>query len=491
MTPRSLTGLSRDLRSGRISSRELLVHYLSRVETYNPRLGAITQLRTEAAHADASAIDAARQKGEPLGPLAGIPCTIKETFHVAGMRTTAGAKHLVNNHVEVDAPAVSRLRSAGAVIFGKSNVPAMTADWQTYNEIFGTTVNPWNPAKTAGGSSGGSAAAVATDLTAFDLGSDLCGCLRIPAHFCGVFAHRPSYGLTSVRGHVPGDPAGRIEPDLSVAGPLARNAADLRLLMRVLTDPWVELPRMPDFSDRDPAGANGATQQLRILAWLETPAHRIDSELREHFGGALSRFEALPGVRIDYGSPAEFSMDEIIDLCIRLTGRLMSTATSVIGRTLCALTALGLKVAGPPSSASGNIADYAWAIARGEAASTALDARRQDCANRVQAFFERYDLILTPVAPVSAFPHDTSPINRRRLFVDGQRIPYNELLVWNALPTVIGLPATIIPLGLGTSGSVIGLQVIAPRFYDDFALDFAERVESCLAPQPFPLEYAA
>ncbi|SFU15448.1 amidase [Pseudovibrio denitrificans] len=477
MTSSNIWQLMEELRQGRTTSLELVETYVQNISAANSKVNAISQLRLDEARREAEASDAARARGQALGALAGIPCTVKEAFHVAGLRSTAGAKHLEDNLVEEDAPVVAKLKHAGAIVLGKTNIPAMTADWQTYNDIFGITRNPWNMDCTAGGSSGGSAVAVASNMTAFDIGSDLCGCLRIPAHFCGVYAHRPSYGLTSVRGHIPGDPASVVEPDLCVSGPLARSARDLTLIMQVMLDPWIEAPEFKPSVDRE--------RPLRVLVWLEAPAHKTDSVMREHIKEMLGRIEPTAHVELVYGAPAEFDLDEIIDLTMVLTGRLMSTASSPIGRMASAVNALGLKL----FNSKDKRADYAWSIAKGQIGADRVDRDRAEVNERVNAFFDRFDLLVMPVAPVCAFEHDFRPSNKRTFDVDGRPIAYNELMVWNALASVFGLPSTIIPLGTGDNGLPVGIQAIAKRFNDITSLDFAERVEAVLPASPAPKEF--
>ncbi len=193
------------IRRRELSSRELLDHYLSRVERLNPALNAVVTLDPDGARRAADVADAAVARGEVVGPLHGVPMTIKDTYETAGMRTTCGVAAW--DHVpDIDAEAVRRLREAGAVIFGKTNAPSFAADWQTYNPIFGATNNPWDTTRTTGGSSGGAAAALAAGLTALELGSDIAGSIRLPSNWCGVCGHKTSWGIVPHRGHLPPPP---------------------------------------------------------------------------------------------------------------------------------------------------------------------------------------------------------------------------------------------------------------------------------------------
>ena len=221
MALRSARGLAEAIGRGEISSRELLDHYLARIERLNPALNAVVTVDPDGARRAADAADAAMARGEVAGPLHGVPMTIKDTFETAGMRTTCGFEPW-DRVPDRDAEAVRRLRAAGAVIFGKTNTPTFAGDWQTYNPIFGTTNNPWDATRTTGGSSGGSAAAVASGMTALELGSDIGGSIRVPSSWCGVCGHKSSWGIVSQRGHLPPPPGALSRADLAVVGPLAR-----------------------------------------------------------------------------------------------------------------------------------------------------------------------------------------------------------------------------------------------------------------------------
>ncbi len=233
---RSAGTLLAQLASGETTSVALVNHYFSRMAQFNKPLNAVVQQHYALALEAAARADRERLEGRARGVLHGLPCTVKESFDVQGWLTTSGAHYLKDNRATQDAPSIARLRAAGAILMGKTNVPMMTADWQTYNDLYGTTHNLWDRQRSPGGSSGGAAVAVAADFTPVEFGSDLFGSLRIPAHYTGVYAHRCSLGLMSVRGHVPGGgPQATDEPDLSTAGPMARSAADLRLMMRALS----------------------------------------------------------------------------------------------------------------------------------------------------------------------------------------------------------------------------------------------------------------
>ena len=232
---RSATALAAEIKRKTISASELLELFLKRVEAYNPALNAIVAMNLSEARERARAADEALARGEDWGPLHGVPMTIKESFDVVGMPTTWGVPELKNNYPTRNAIAVDRFLAAGAILFGKTNVPLYLADWQTFNAIYGTTNNPWDLSRSPGGSSGGSAAALAAGLTALEAGSDIGASIRNPAHYCGVFGHKPTWGICPPRGQaLPGIVA---PTDISVIGPMARSADDLELGLSIMAGP--------------------------------------------------------------------------------------------------------------------------------------------------------------------------------------------------------------------------------------------------------------
>ncbi|MDB5437206.1 MAG: Amidase, partial [Phenylobacterium sp.] len=267
------------LNARRVSAVELLKAALARHEQTHGQLNAVVAVNLERALERARAIDDLRMKGETLGLLAGLPMTVKDTLDVVGLPASSGLRSLRQRQAE-DASVVKLARQAGAVIWGKTNTPVMAGDWQTFNALYGTTNNPWDQARTTGGSSGGAAAALATGVTALEIGSDIGGSLRIPASFCGVYSHKPTWGLVDQHGHVPPSPGSWSERDLNVVGPMARSARDLRLLLSVL-EAGPLAPRAP------PADL----KEARIALWLDEPSFPLDAEVRaaiESFAAELS-----------------------------------------------------------------------------------------------------------------------------------------------------------------------------------------------------------
>ena len=244
--------LARMISSKKLSARELLDHYAERIQKHNPALNALVVQDLDTARARADEADAATAKGESWGPLHGIPMSIKDAFEVKAMVSSGGAEALKDHVPEQDADAVARLRAAGAVLMGKTNVPLYSGDWQSYNDLYGRSNNPWNLDHTPGGSSGGAAAALSAGLVAAEIGSDIGGSIRVPANFCGLYGHKPSFGMVSQRGHIPPAPLGIGSADLGVSGPLGRSVADLEIMLGVMAaaqtggpGPACEVPARP------------------------------------------------------------------------------------------------------------------------------------------------------------------------------------------------------------------------------------------------------
>ncbi|MGH7893746.1 MAG: amidase family protein, partial [Candidatus Binatia bacterium] len=306
---RSTTALAAALARREIGSRELLDHYLARLGRLNPTLNAVVTLDAERARRRADEADAALARGETWGSLHGVPMTIKDSFETAGLRTTCGWEQIATHVPVTDALAVARLRTAGAVIFGKTNVPTLTSDVQSYNPIFGTTSNPWDRARTPGGSSGGAAAALAAGLTGAELGSDIGGSIRTPAGWCGIYGHKPTWGIVAKRGHIPGPPGSLGESDLEVVGPLGRGAEDLELGLDVLVGPLPEDARA--WRLELPAARRGELGAYRIAAWLDDPAFPVDAEVRCVLEAAVAALRGA-GVRVDDRARPAIDFDDAV-----------------------------------------------------------------------------------------------------------------------------------------------------------------------------------
>lgn len=452
------------LKAKEVSAVELLKLSLARHEHTHSRLNAVVAADLERALDTAKAVDDLRAKGANIGPLAGLPMTVKDTLDVSGMAASSGVAALRRRKAE-DAVVVGQVRQAGAVIWGKTNVPVMAADWQSFNALYGATNNPWDLARTPGGSSGGAAAALAAGVTALEIGSDIGGSLRVPASFCGVFSHKPTWGLVSQLGHVPPTPGTHAERDLNVIGPMARSARDLRLLLSVMTEGVPAKTDIPDLS------------RLKIGLWLG--GFPLDPEVAavlEVLGAQLSAGGAE--VR-QVASPVP--LDQLMSAYQTLLGSVLATdmpaKTQIAMRRMRGLASLALRFGAGPQSWAGLTRAYAATHAEWIAA----DEVRARLKLTAQEAFAAFDVIIAPVAPVVAFPHDDSPFATRKLKTsEGASLPYSAMLNWIALATACHLPATTIPAGLGSSGLPVGVQIIGPHGSDSRTLAIAQAIDENL-----------
>ncbi len=470
---RSATELLRALGEGELSSRGLLDAYIARIERRDAPLNAVVASNFTAARAEADRADAARARGESLGALHGLPMTLKDTWEVPGMPCAAGAPEYRDHRPTEPADVVKRLQAAGAIVFGKTNVPYLASDIQTFNKVYGTTNNPWGTDRTPGGSSGGAAAALAAGFTPLEVGSDLAGSIRIPAHYCGVYGHKPTYGIVSFRGHVPGPPGTLSEPTLAVAGPMSRSAADLRLLLDVLVAPPSErgawslgLPEPPQ-----------RLEDYRVLLWIDDPLCPIDHELRQQY----ERLEALlleHGVRVTRGAPRGFDLSQFYPLYLRGLGALLGAALPARQRHLMGLTGHLMPVLSRVLRAPGDFGHFLLGINQRSAETRQQQERVARLGASFSRVFDDYDVILMPPALTTAIPHDKRPsLMQRRIRVNGQQRAYSDLFVWIALASLLGLPATSAPIGRASHGLPINVQIVSDEYQDYRSIRFAELLE--------------
>jgi len=464
---RSATSLVRGLRQGEFGARELLEHFLARIDRLNPTINAIILQDRPGARARADAADAARARGESLGALHGLPITVKESYDVAGMPTTWGIPELRDNVVSHDALAVQRLTAAGANVFGKTNVPIRLADFQSYNVIYGTTGNPWNAERTPGGSSGGSAAALAAGLTSLEIGSDIGGSIRNPAHFCGVFGHKPTWNLCPMRGHALG---GVLTPtDISVIGPLARSAYDLEAALRLMSVPdAMEAPGL-QVSLR---GLHEPTSALRVAVWESDPMCPSSAAVAQ-------KVRAVAAALVDQGAAVsdtarpEFSADHSHELFNALLASAMSARMP--DADFAAMVARADRAS--PDDRSPMAQQARWQTLRARDW-VRLNEARTKLRWAWHRFFERHDVLITPIMPTTAFAHDHKAFGQRTLDIDGQQLPYFSQTFWAGLAGVSYLPATVIPCGSGPDGLPIGVQLIGPAYADLRLIQLAQRLEA-------------
>ncbi len=455
-----------ELNAKRISARELLDAHVARNDALAPTLNAVVARDLERARKDAFAIDDSRAKGASLGALAGLPMTIKDGYDVAHMPATAGFPPFASRPKDcADAELVARTRAAGAVIWGKTNVPLMLGDWQSYNAIYGTTNNPYDVTRVPGGSSGGSAAALAAGITPLEIGSDIGGSLRVPANFCGVCALKPSWGVLPMRGHVPPPPGIDVEVDLGVGGPMARNVDDLKLLWNVLSKT----------AERPKANVKGA----RIAVWDEDALLPLGRDAKDAVARAADAL-AKQGAQVELiKAPVDTR-----ELLINYMWLLISIVSAGLPENILNEIARTREADEKSFAASRD----PWSRELNRLAMTARPAEvlaaqraRQALKDRMTGFFTNYDAILMPVTPVPAFPHNQNDsFADRTLDMDGSTIPYPTMLGWIALATALHLPSIAVPAGRRSGKLPIGVQIVGPWNGEARLFDCAGAVEEGL-----------
>lgn len=429
------------VRDGEISALEATEAAIARIEAVDGTINAVVVRDFERAQAAARALDASRKPGDTRRFL-GVPMTVKESNDVAGLPSTWGFEQFKALNAARDAVVVQRLKAEGAIILGKTNVPVALGDWQSVNPVYGRTVNPFDHARSPGGSSGGAAAALATGMVPLEIGSDIGGSIRFPAHMCGVFGHKPSYGIVPQRGHLfPGTDG--CDAPLAVVGPMARNVADLSACLEVIAGPDAGGGYRLDL----PAARAGALKDFRVRVIAEMPGVPVDADT--HAG--LSRLvEALraAGAAVSEGNAGMPDLAEMVPTYVRML-------MTVISR--------GDPNAAPISAHEWmNLRDYQLAITRQWA-----------------AFFEGVDILLSPAFSTPAFPHKDEPDwSKRTIDIDAVTLPYGSQLAWAAIATFAGLPSTCVPVAKSAGGLPIGVQLIGAPFGDRTTLQFASLLEA-------------
>lgn len=470
------TELAKNIRTRRVSSREVLEHLLERIDRLDKPINSVVTLDVECARTEADTADAALGRGEVYGPLHGVPMTIKDSFQTAGMRTTSGAPELASFVPQEDAWPVARLREAGAIVFGKTNLPIYAGDLQSYNDVFGTTNNPYDVSRTPGGSSGGSAAALACGFTPLELGSDIGGSIRLPAHMSGVVGHKPSYGIVPAHGQIPGPPGTLTQADLAVAGPMARSVEDLELGLEILAGPnrW----DLPAWRLELPPPRRQRLGDYRVAAWLDDPRCRVEPEVRTRLE-ATARTLADAGVSLDADARPDFTLERVADTFAAL---LQTALSGGVSRDQIEAYAA--------ETGDTALAQTHRLLAMRHREWLSNNERRLQMRQRWEAFFRQWDAILLPVMPCPAIPHDHAEPQAARLArVGGVQVPYWDLITWMAPAGACYLPATVVPVGCLDNGLPVGIQIVGPYLEDRTTLDLAKHllalVDGCPRPPGF------
>ncbi len=467
----STADLSAALATRTLSAVEALDATVARVEERNPELNVVVTLDVERARAAAAAVDDARadrERSPNLGPLAGVPITVKDSLMVSGIRTTAASTEFGGFVPDVDAATVAALSSAGAIVYGKTNLPRFAADVQTFNDVFGVSNNPWDVDRSVGGSSGGSAGALAAGFTSLEIGSDIAGSIRNPAAMCGVVGHKPSYGVVSVRGQIPGPPGTLTRADIAVVGPMARTVADCALAFDLMIgpDPW-DTPAwsldLPPARRVDPVG-------LRVAVWASDPYCPVDPEIEQAVLDTATQLAGAGAIVDTDARPSGFDLAKADQTFSTLLGGAMCG-----GYTMAEIETMADKLdAGQPIE--GGLGVHGATIRHREWLTA--NERRLQMRARWHQFFTEWDVLLAPISPTVAIPHDHShPLTERTIDVAGQTRPYLDQVRWMGLVGAACLPATAVPIGQHSNGLPVGLQVVGPFLEDRTCLGVAAMIE--------------
>ena len=460
--------LASAVRKRKIGCVELLDLYLKRVEAHNPKLNAIIATDVEGARKRAKAADKAVKAGKKLGPLHGVPMTIKESFDVKGLATTWGNPVFKNHRAKKNSLVAQRMIDAGVTLFGKTNIPLNLADWQSFNEVYGSTNNPWDLSRTPGGSSGGSGAALAAGLTGIEAGSDIGASIRNPAHYCGVYGHKPTYGVVSGKGHTV---AGNVsQADIAVVGPLARGAEDLEIAMEAIAGPdeidgrgWtLSLPRSKKKKLRD----------FKVAVLPSDSNAEVDDSIQSEIH-KLAAFLGKKKVKVSDKARPAIDTNELSDVFLRL----LRAATSA-GIPNDAYEAAIRDV----SALSDDDKSYFAQMQRGNTLRHRtwlhLNEKRHRMRLAWDEFFQDYDLMIAPVSVTAAFPHDQTGLRHlRTIVVNNRKVPVVDQIFWAGYSGMAYLPASAAPVGQTKEGLPIGVQIIGRQYADYDCIQFAKLLE--------------
>lgn len=461
-------GAARLIRSGQLTASELLERQFDWVDRHNGSLNAIIWQHRAGARQLAAQLDQEARQGHFRGPLHGLPITVKEAFDLVGSPSTWGLPEWRNNFPTTDSDVVARYRAAGAIVFGKTNVPMKLYEWQSFNDIYGTTNNPWDVTRTPGGSSGGSAAALAAGLSMLEAGSDIGSSIRNPAHYCGVYGLKPSWGLVPMQGHLPVGSLADI--DIAVTGPMARSAADLQLAFEVLAG--ADRFRAPAWQTDCPADSRTELSQFKVAVKVGDAQSLIDDRYRDEiilFAEQLAR----AGAAVSFDDAPTLDSAAHFQLYLRLLGAAMSagmteSAIEQLRDSVLALADPTVEQIMLPRLHGAAIRHADWLL---------LNNQRHSARLAFDGFFQAWDILLTPVCASAAFEHDHQGLrHQRKLQINGRQQAEMLQLFWAGYPGVVGLPAVVGPMS-SVAGLPVGYQAIAGFGRDQSALAFAAAVE--------------
>jgi amidase len=456
------------LRNRKLGALELLDHCWRRCETFNPRINAVVVTDIERARKAAREVDRRLKRNEARKPFLGVPMTIKESFDWAGTPTTWGVPAHRHNIAAADAVAVERMGRGGAIVFGKTNVPLMLADWQSYNAVYGTTNNPWDVTRAPGGSSGGSAVALATGMSALEIGSDIGASIRNPAHYCGVYGHKPTWGVVPYQGHLL---PGIVQPgDITVAGPLARSARDLAAMMKVIAGPVG--PDARGYALSLPPARQASLKEFRVAVMFTDEQSEVDLTVQDLLG-KLTQFLGKRVKKLSTTARPAFTTKEAMDVYIAL----LRSATSR-RQSDAEFAANSAKVAASDPQDDSYLTKMLRAYVLPHRDWLRYNERRHQMRLIWDQFFDDWDVMICPAAASAAFPHDhEGERHERKITVNGKRVATTDQLFWAGYSGGFLLPSTVAPMGLTPEGLPAGVQIITRQYGDYAAIRFAELLE--------------
>ncbi len=459
--------LAEKIKNKEISSLELTQHYIERIEKYDGDINSVIVKTFDEAILAATEADEAILKKQELNILHGVPMTIKESYNIEGQNTTWGIPDFKGNIAKEDGLAVKRFKKSGAHFLGKTNVPLNLADFQSYNDIYGTTGNPWDVKTTPGGSSGGSAAALAAGFTSLEAGSDIGGSIRNPAHYCGVFGHKPSHAIIPSSGHelIPNVP----EPDLSVCGPLARSAKDLEIALDIMAGPIERESR--GWQLNLPESRRSNLKDFKVAIWSNDEIAPVSKEIAERCEEVGKNLESV-GVNVSYAAkPDHDFLKSEINYQLLLQSVMQSGMSEEEFKKI--------------EEIANNLEPDDFSVEAILARGTVLSHRnwiRQNYAREQtkiswENFFNKWDILICPQLATTAIEHDHRKISDRTIMVDNQEQRYFQQIFWPGLAVNAHLPSTVFPTGLSRDGMPIGLQAIGGAYEDKTTIKFAELYE--------------
>jgi amidase len=459
--------LAAKIRAGDIGCVELLDYFIARQQKFHSLINAVIWTDFDRARARAKEADRAPAEHRKLGPLHGVPMTVKECFALEGSPATFGVSKLRHNIAGQNALAVDRLLQAGANIFGKTNVPPWLMDGQSDNEIYGRTNNPWDITRTPGGSSGGAAAAVAAGISGVELGTDIASSIRNPAHYCGVFGHKPTWGICPKIGASHDNAIA--EPDIDVLGPLARSADDLEAVLSIVAGPD-EVDGVGYKLALPPSPAR-ELREFRVALITNDAFAEVDHEISRELE-RLGEFLAREGVQIAYDARPQIESSELFGVFMTMVRA--ATSTRLTDEEFA-------HAAERARQADMSAADMATFALRGNTISHRewhlLHEARHRYRRRWQEFFKSYDVVLCPPFATAAPPHSKEPVSNRRVAINGKPHLLSSQLFWAGFAGLPLLPASVAPIGLTADGLPVGVQIIGAPYRDLSCIHFARLLE--------------